>query len=98
VNSKIDLDLREAVFARLLVKGQRFFARFRTGEGITGIVAETGAPILVHNLCSPPANLKNAQRGPIFDEGTLLAVPMLHKGRVVGVLDFYASTPYAFDP
>lgn len=74
--------------------------RFRVGEGITGLVAETGAPLLVHNLkhpfertAMPPA----VQTPPLIEEGSLVAVPMLHKGRVVGVFEFYDPRIGAFD-
>jgi diguanylate cyclase (GGDEF)-like protein len=73
---------------------------FRVGEGITGLVAETGAPLLVDDLrepfartASPPA----AQTPPLIAEGSLIAVPMLHKGRVVGVFEFYDRDIAAFD-
>jgi diguanylate cyclase (GGDEF)-like protein len=74
--------------------------RFRVGEGITGLVAETGAPLLVDDLRDPfartavPPAVKVA---PLVGEGSLIAVPMLHKGRVVGVFEFYDSDVGAFD-
>jgi diguanylate cyclase (GGDEF)-like protein len=78
------------------VKGRRF----RVGEGITGLVAETGAPLLVHDLKSPfekTAMPPTVQTAPLIEEGSLVAVPMLHKGRVVGVFEFYDPRIGAFD-
>ena len=74
-------------------------ARFKVGDGIAGLVADTGAPILVADLRDPPPNLVKLRehKEPFPHEGSLLVVPMLHKGRVVGVLAFYAPTPRAFD-
>jgi diguanylate cyclase (GGDEF)-like protein len=92
-----EVELRAVYAAGALDRDDVRAARFRSGEGLTGLVADTGAPVLIPDLSDPPAHLKNVQRGPIFSEGSLLAVPMLHKGRVVGVLDFYAPTPRAFD-
>ncbi len=74
--------------------------RFRVGEGITGLVAETGAPLLVDDLREPfkKTAVPPAVRAlPLIERGSLVAVPMLHKGRVVGVLEFYDSDVGAFD-
>jgi diguanylate cyclase (GGDEF)-like protein len=71
--------------------------RFRVGEGVTGFVADTGAPFTAPDLSDdalkPAVPLKD---GPL-KSGALLAVPMLHKGTVVGVLDFFADDPNAID-
>jgi diguanylate cyclase (GGDEF)-like protein len=69
------------------------------GENITGLVAETGAPVHVPDLTAPPpiARRGTTPLGPPLDHGSLLSVPMLHQGRVVGVLDFYDESPAAFD-
>lgn len=74
-------------------------ARFQVGEGIAGLVAETGAPVLVANLKDPAPTLKPPRGGkePFPTEGSLLVVPMLHKGRVVGVLAFHSPQRGAFD-
>lgn len=74
--------------------------RFRVGEGITGLVAETGAPLLVDDLKDPfkkTAVPPVVQALPLIERGSLLAVPMLHKGRVVGVLEFYDADVGGFD-
>ncbi len=74
--------------------------RFRVGEGITGLVAETGAPLLVEDLSDPfkKTSVQPAVKAlPLIDRGSLLAVPMLHKGRVVGVLEFYDADIGGFD-
>lgn len=92
-----EVELRAAYAAGALDRADVRAARFRSGEGLTGVVADTGAAMLIPDLSDPPPHLRNVQRGPIYTEGTLLAVPMLHKGRVVGVLDFYAPTPRSFD-
>ena len=72
-------------------------AALRVGEGFTGLVAETGAPIHVDDLSTAPLPAPGSVREPLLETGSLLSVPMLHKGRVVGVLDFYAPEPGAFD-
>ena len=74
--------------------------RFRVGEGITGLVAETGAPLLVEDLRDPFRNTAMppaVQLPPAIEAGSLVAVPLLHKGRVVGVFEFYDQKIGAFD-
>jgi ABC-type multidrug transport system fused ATPase/permease subunit len=53
VNSKIDLDLRERVFAKLLEKGHRFFLRFRTGDVVTRLTDDIASyPKIAWFCCS----------------------------------------------
>lgn len=53
VNSKIDLDLRERVFARILGKGHRFFTRFRTGDVVTRLTDDISSyPKIAWFCCS----------------------------------------------
>lgn len=69
---------------------------FSVGEGLTGLVAETGAPLHIRDLkdqSDRAAREANAMGG----EGSSLVVPMLHKGRVVGVMDFFHVAANAFD-
>ena len=94
--ARLEVVRASGVLDRADVRGRRY----RVGEGITGLVAETGAPLLVHDLrdpfartASPPA----VQTTPLIEEGSLVAVPMLHKGRVVGVFEFYDPKIGAFD-
>jgi diguanylate cyclase (GGDEF)-like protein len=68
---------------------------FRVGEGITGMVAETGAPHVVENLAEEEriklraVEADNEEALDFLDRGFMVSVPMLHHGRVVGVLDFF---------
>lgn len=63
------------------------------GEGIVGVVAQTGAPLVIANL-EKEKNLKlwesfsrsNPQKLGL--NGSLLAVPMIHKSRVFGAFIF----------
>lgn len=94
--ARLEVARASGVLDRDDVRGRRF----RVGEGITGLVAETGAPLLVHDLkrpfeqtAVPPA----VQTPPLIEEGSLVAVPLLHKGRVVGVFEFYDPRVGAFD-
>lgn len=76
---------------------------FRLGEGITGLVAKTGAPIIVDDLASEKRiklmdSIDNPMDMPNFlREGSMLSVPMIYQGRVVGVMDFFCPEKGAFD-
>jgi diguanylate cyclase (GGDEF)-like protein len=67
---------------------------FRKGEGISWIVAETGQYLLVPDTAVEPRYLyfKGRQK----NDGVCLSVPMLHKGRCVGVLNFLRPHGYLF--
>jgi diguanylate cyclase (GGDEF)-like protein len=88
----------EVAYAAGLLDSDRVRATtFKVGEGVTGLVADTGAPVLAADLREPPPGVRPARSDPFPQDGSLLAVPMLHKGRVVGVLAFYAPAARAFD-
>lgn len=76
---------------------------FEFGEGITGLVAETGESIIVSDLnaesriklrehVGQPGSLPN-----FLYNGSMMAIPMLYQGQVTGVLDFFAGYVDAFD-
>lgn len=72
------------------------------GDGIIGIVAQTGAPILIGNLETEQQPVWEYQdrllkSAPLEKSGSLMAVPMIHKGRVIGVFLFAHSKTGAFD-
>ncbi|MEZ4941697.1 MAG: histidine kinase [Saprospiraceae bacterium] len=52
------------------------------GEGIVGHVAATGKPLLVQDTGADPRYIADLQT-----EGAELAVPILHEGKVLGVID-----------
>jgi diguanylate cyclase (GGDEF)-like protein len=78
-------------------------AKFDIGEGVIGIVAQTGAPVVISNL----EKEKRFKLWEYQDEslmspwikkhGSLMAIPMLHKGRVIGVFLICHSITNAFD-
>lgn len=60
------------------------------GEGIVGVVAQTGSPLLISNLDAQSQAILLYQNHPkkhFNTEGlvSLLAIPILHKGKVIGV-------------
>ncbi len=69
----------------------------RLGEGIAGMVAKENRPIQVRDVKTDPryANKRVAEKEGLC---SLLSVPMSVKGRVIGVLNCYTSTPREFTP
>lgn len=61
---------------------------YRLGEGITGMVAQTGEPVAVPILGKEPMFLDRtgARRNLDRDELSFLCVPIIYDGRVVGIL------------
>lgn len=68
---------------------------FLPGEGISGRVAQSGRSILVNDTSQDPRYLHYKGLRPI--DGSFLSVPLLAKGKVLGVLDFFRATTDAFD-
>jgi len=67
----------------------------RVGEGIAGLVAKTGKPIISKDVKKDPRylNRKIAQKERLC---SLLSVPMVVKGKVIGVLNCYTSKLHSF--
>ncbi len=58
--------------------------RIQLGEGIVGSVAATGKPEVIRDVTSDPRWIGDASRD--FDTHAILAVPLVTRGRVIGVL------------
>ncbi len=67
--------------------------RFNLGEGIPGIVAQSGEAILVHDLPSDPRFLRQKVTGAGFH--TFYAMPLLYNDKLVGVLAIAALSAEA---
>ncbi len=61
--------------------------RLQPGEGIAGWVAKTAKPTLVNDVRSDDRHASNVDIKSGFTTESLLAVPMLHDGEVIGVLE-----------
>jgi len=70
-------------------------ATFAIGTGITGTVAETGAPLAI--VDAHRSKHSGIEVEVLGGSGSILSVPMLHKGRVVGVVDFFHVEVSAFE-
>jgi len=73
------------------------------GEGVAGLVAQTGAPLVVANL-EKEKNLElwripnqTTSIHELSKTGSLMAVPIIHKGRVLGVFIFLHPQVNKFD-
>ncbi len=85
----LDEQSGELVFRSVIGKDAQALIgmRLAPGQGIGGWVAERGEPLLVHDVQSNP------HYNPIFDEITgfatesILCVPLMVKGRVIGVVE-----------
>ncbi len=76
--------------------------RFFWGKDVTGLVAQNKEPVVLENLSDEQQHLglwRNNRGEPVeqLQCGSMLAVPMLHKGKVFGVMDFFSPHAYAFD-
>lgn len=62
----------------------REITRFRWGEGLPGLTAETGAPVLVHDLPHDERFLRRSVKQLGFQ--SFCALPLRHRAEIVGVL------------
>ena len=79
--------------------GERYQARpaLRAGEGIVGMVAQTGQPVAVADVLDDP---RFVHKDMAREEGlrALLAVPLVVRDKVIGVFNCYKDRPHQFTP
>jgi signal transduction histidine kinase len=61
--------------------------RIKLGEGIAGWVAQTGEPVIISDAHQDPRFYRIVDSRTGFKTRTILCVPMLSKGQIVGVLE-----------
>jgi diguanylate cyclase (GGDEF)-like protein len=66
-----------------LLKG----VRLRMGEGIAGTVAQTGKPIIIPEACDDERFCQRVDDITGFDTRSIIALPLLVRGEVVGVFE-----------
>lgn len=67
---------------------------FSIGEGIAGMVAMQGKPIIIHDAASDP---RFQARDNTVSIGSILSLPLIYsKDELVGVLNMSHSSPHAF--
>jgi putative nucleotidyltransferase with HDIG domain len=71
--------------------------RLPKGQGIAGSVAESGQPIIIHDVQSDPRFFKTADEKSFFKTKSMLCVPVMTKERTIGVLEVINKNEGLFD-
>ena len=79
-------ELRIEASARSLNAEERALGRYRIGEGVTGLVAKTGRPVVVPDVRKDPRFLNRTQSRRPAEAVSFVCVPLVHLGQVVGTL------------
>ncbi|MEU6537784.1 GAF domain-containing protein [Streptomyces sp. NPDC047000] len=87
----------ELVFAAVSGQGQEFLVgrRFPAGRGIAGWVAAAGEPMIVDDLRESASFDRDIAESTGYVPNALMAVPLLHGDRVLGVLEVLDPSPQA---
>src|ERR1700746_976139 len=72
--------------------------KLRVGQGITGWVAEHREPVAVSQNASPDLAFKTFHELPEDHYEAFLSVPILSRGRVVGVINLQHREPHVYTP
>lgn len=85
----LDESTGELVFETTLgAVGERVKSvRLKPGEGLSGWVAARREPLLVNDVAADPRWSPRVDRRTDFETRQLVAVPVLHQGRLLGVLE-----------
>ncbi|QNE78764.1 GAF domain-containing protein [Streptomyces finlayi] len=87
----------ELVFEAVSGQGQDFLVgrRFPAGRGIAGWVAASGEPMVVDDLHDSRSFDRDIARSTGFVPNALMAAPLVHGDRVLGVLEVLDPSPQA---
>jgi signal transduction protein with GAF and PtsI domain len=93
----LDEDTGELVLTASYRAGERYQARpsLRIGEGVVGLVAQSGAAIAVPDVLEDPRFL-NKEMARVEGLRALLAVPLIVRDKVIGVFNCYKGRPHQF--
>ena len=85
----LDEEADELVFATLVGEGSDRLvgARFPSSTGIAGWVLVTRQPLVLEDVSEDPRFARDAAEATGYVPRSLMAVPLLHKERVLGVLE-----------
>ncbi|MER6327812.1 GAF domain-containing protein [Streptomyces sp. NPDC001034] len=85
----LDEEAGELVFRAVSGRGEEFLVgrRFPAGRGIAGWVAVSGEPIVVDDLADNPSFDRSLAQSTDYVPDALMAVPLIHGERVLGVLE-----------
>ncbi|MFD3994399.1 GAF domain-containing protein [Streptomyces sp. NPDC058548] len=87
----------ELVFEAVSGQGQEFLVgrRFPAGRGIAGWVAASGEPMVVDDLHDSTSFDRDVAQSTGFVPNALMAAPLVHGDRVLGVLEVLDPSPQA---
>lgn len=87
----------ELVFEAVSGQGQEFLVgrRFPAGRGIAGWVAASGEPMVVDDLHDSAPFDRNIAEATGYVPSALMAAPLLHGDRALGVLEVLDPSPQA---
>ncbi|MFE0465322.1 GAF domain-containing protein [Kitasatospora sp. NPDC058965] len=93
----LDEEAGELVFQAVSGRGEEFLVgrRFPAGSGIAGWVAGTGEPMVVDDLSQHAAFDRSLARSTEYVPDALMAAPLVHGDRVLGVLEVLDPAPQA---
>lgn len=85
----VDEETKELVFEKSRGEKGRRVEKFRLkiGEGIAGWVAKEGIPLVIPDVSKDPRFFKEIGRSLQFKIRSILCVPIISKGKVLGVLE-----------
>ena len=85
----LDEEAGELVFQAVSGRGEELLIgrRFPTGRGIAGWVAVSGEPMVVDDLAAGSPFDRSLAESTEYVPNALMAAPLLHGGRVLGVLE-----------
>jgi GAF domain-containing protein len=91
----LDDDADELVFQAVAGKGQDFLVGrgFPAGRGIAGWVAATGESMVVDDLEGHAVFDRELAASTRYVPNSIMAAPLLHHGRVLGVLEVLDPSP-----
>ncbi|OGS04166.1 MAG: hypothetical protein A3G41_07340 [Elusimicrobia bacterium RIFCSPLOWO2_12_FULL_59_9] len=84
----LDPETRELYFdVALGLPEETAKTRLKIGQGIAGAAAKSGEPLIINDVAKDPRWSPDIDQKSGFKTRSLVAVPMIIKGRVVGVLE-----------
>jgi GAF domain-containing protein len=93
----LDEEAGELVFQAVSGRGEEFLIgrRFPAGRGIAGWVAVSGEPMVVDDLAAGSPFDRSLAESTEYVPDALMAAPLVHGGRVLGVLEVLDPAPQA---
>jgi len=91
----LDEEADELIFQAVSGRGEGFLVgrRFPASGGIAGWVATSGEPMVVDDLSRNPAFDRDRAESTHYVPNSLMAAPLVHGERILGVLEVLDPTP-----